>query len=158
MTRKPLDTSIAKFVRKILNFVPLVTVGTKLRLEEQIFSMDKKLSSQYSAINSLVNINGNLYKDYEKFMCKIPTVNYSVSMRADKIMEQSTTTKIQFSPVYISHVHYGYSKQISDETKYVLRRQAKELASAIAEQYEDAIYSETLTKHRIIHDENNRKS
>jgi len=147
---RPNDSKLAKLVAKLLDYVPIMSVRAKLRLESKLYDLDFQLRSE-------ADRNIMLQRTYYKLLDSASMARFNVSVDSSMAEDLSGNVctlrvRIQFDPLQYNFMVSPMPEKlyIDDEVHYMLRKVSYKLAQAIADQYEPHIYDLAMQKYNIL--------
>lgn len=142
-TPQPRDTNLARFVKKILDYIPGYTVGKKLDLERKLYNLHIEIEHQYAKLEHLQDM---YYKLTES--PNLPPPGVSVE---NFIEREQKRIALEFKPIQYSFITRNEkSIQMSAEVEYMLREAAYHLSQEHVRELESKIFEITKQKLNLV--------
>lgn len=144
----PTNTALARFVRRLIDCLPWVAIAQRNAAQKELHRARAELSFQ-------IERNIALHRDMKKMMCNIPMPRFEASAYSEKSfhsMRQDIITKVYFESLCVAttmDIRFVRPVEVQDYTKAILRRNAREIAHAAADDLAKAILDQTMRKYGV---------
>jgi hypothetical protein len=144
---KPNDGKIAKFVKKILTYVPAMSYNKKLHYEKRIYDLHCEMETNRQRLNHLMG-------DYKNIIRNNHIGNMPISVSAAEKTDTFDNVTIKTLTISTPPIKYMYTAQnkfvdIHEETYYFIQEAAYQLSTEYTYNLRDQIVKTAVEKYNV---------